>query len=318
MHGPIGTPVTGWCGDPSDPRAALTMTTETVIADGPNLLLCGEPFTLQIEGTLVQARPPTIPNASPGETVLLAPGTYTNSISCRGVTDAQYIGGPGIISTARIDPGACDISGLTISRIEFASGVPGPQLGRKGSRKNVRVIGNTIQNVHIQNGAAGNYANTVDFYFLANRISNTGNDDNNSHSIYHGGKGQNQNVEIAYNIVNGHTGGRGIQIFGHSATEEMHGLSIHHNSVLNASGNACILVSHTDGQDGIPEERAWIYDSKVDKNYCSDNQIRFRGRALGKWTANGNEAPIYSTQGGDPETWVKVTNNLGPITGNIN
>jgi len=67
-----------------------------------------------------------------------------------------------------------------------------------------------------------------------------------SHAIYYEGYGTSTDVEIAYNTIVNERGGRGIQVYAHTATDRLDLLSIHDNYVDTTTLSG-ILVGQGDG-----------------------------------------------------------------------
>lgn len=154
------------------------------------------------------------------------------------------------------------------------------QASRKGSRTNLRVV-NMYNHGTGRNagGAFGVFSNTRGLYVLGNFSENTGTSSGKTHSIYHGGRGKNDNINFEFNRVGRHVGRRGIQIFGHSSDETMTNLRIRYNHIHDQGSNG-ILVSHTDGLSGDPQTRCWISDALVEGNTVEKTDItaiRFLG-----------------------------------------
>jgi len=139
--------------------------------------------------------------------------------------------------------------------------------GRIGSRVNLRVVGMYNHDTG-QNGccAFGIFSNTSNLYILGNYSENTGTTSGKIHAIYHGGRGNNDNVNIDFNRIRNHIGRRGIQIYGHRPGEIMSNLNIRYNNIENSLGTDAILLSHSDSAPNVPPsnpERNWIQDALI-------------------------------------------------------
>ncbi|MET0071189.1 MAG: hypothetical protein ABW096_14225 [Candidatus Thiodiazotropha sp.] len=279
-------------------------------------------------------------SAMDGDVVYVAQGTYGNSsASCGGSnpivcarSGVAVVGHPLNSNRPIIDcssnvgvdiGGGSDISASTLANFEFNCGDSGRAIraSRQGLKEAVLVVNNYVHNARSNNsGAFGEFSNTVDVFVVGNRTDTTGvPGENNAHAIYHGGRGTNINFHISLNRLTNHQGGRAIQVYGHRSPESMEQLYIIGNHLTNVNGNAAILVSHTDGQSGTPDDRSWIDSVTVASNSCDDNQIQFRGANLNggdDWLADSNNCPLNSTMGGDANSWVIVTNNDGTVSGN--
>jgi len=252
-----------------------------------------------VRGRIIEAKPPAIPRASNGDVIYLREGRYARTVNCGGrrtvwcgdgQSGVSILGYPGeqvVIdcSVGQIDLGTRNVKNITIANLEMDCGDRGPgfSASRVGSRENLRIVGVYLYDARAPHtGGFGAFSATVGLYILGNHTVRTGvPGSNQAHSIYHGGRGLNRDVEIAYNHIENHEGGRAIQIYGHQAGESMTGLTIHHNYVHEFSGNAGILVSHTDGQSGPPNTRCWISDAVVSDNliidYAGGSGIHIRG-----------------------------------------
>jgi hypothetical protein len=279
-------------------------------------------------------------SATDGDVVYIAEGTYGNSsTSCGGSnpiicarSGIAVVGHPLNSNRPVIDcssnigvdiGGGNDISASTLANFEFNCGDSGRAIraSRQGLKEAILVVNNYVHHARSNSsGAFGEFSNTVNVFVVGNRTDTTGvAGENNAHSIYHGGRDTNVNFHISFNRLTNHEGGRAIQVYGHRTPESMEELHIIGNHLTNANGNAAILVSHTDGQSGTPDDRSWIDSVTVSSNTCDDNQIQFRGANLNggnDWLADSNNCPVNSTMGGDENSWVIVTNNNGAVSGN--
>lgn len=290
--------VLSWGDDPHHPAHGRQPSRQKIVvrytdSGGGAIRLVGAnslPFTVT-DGQIHDMYPPGPVNLSsvqPGDVVYLHGGTYTSGSSVPGgdraiIPPKSGIGVVGyynenvVLSCSgqpAFDVGTLDpLADFTLANVEMDCGGSGRAIraSRAGSRDNLRIIGNYVHDARSSNsGAFGEFSITQDLFVLGNRIERTGvPGENNAHAIYHGGRGVNHNVNISYNTIQTHEGGRAIQIFGHREGEVMTQLIIRGNHVVDARGNAGILVSHSDGPSGVaPDDpsRGWIKDALIDDN----------------------------------------------------
>jgi len=236
----------------------------------------------------VNPGPINLNGISSGDVVYLRGGSYSQSLNCYGASalicgegnsGVAVVGYPGENATLDCSQGAAfdvasgTLSDFTLANLEMDCRGVGRAIraSRSGDRRNLRVVGNYVHDARSSNsGAFGEFSASVDLFILGNAVERTGvAGENNAHAIYHGGRGVSDNVHISYNRVDTHLGGRAIQIFGHKEGEVMTGLVIRGNHIVNAQGNAGILVSHSDAPAGVsPSDpsRGWIKDALVEYN----------------------------------------------------
>jgi len=317
VRGPSGSPVRGWCADGSS----------QMVNAGSDTTLCGDPLQFEItQGQIIHVSGGTLPDANNGD-LIIATGIFNGTVNCAGRSVAwcgdrnngvSLLGQDALI-TRNIDLGVNNVSDITVAGLEMTARFSGNRGG--GVKTNIRIVNNYVHDNAAGNGGAfGSFMNSPNLKILGNHTNRTGiAGQNNAHSIYYGGGGNITGVEIAYNLTENHQGGRCIQIYGHRSNEYLADLHIHHNTTRNCNGNAAILISHTDGQSGSPDNRSWIDSVIVEDNICEDNRIQFRGANLNggdDWLARRNQCPINSTMGGASSSWVIVTDNEGAVTGN--
>lgn len=248
------------------------------------------PFTVTT-GRIHHFNPPgpiSLDDVNEGDVVYLHEGNYTEGSSVPGGSTAiippkNGIGIAGYYNETVVldcsnqpafDVGTLDpFSNFTLSNVEMDCDGTGQGIrgSRAGSRDNLRIIGTYLHDATSGNsGSFGEFSITTNLYIIGNRIERTGvPGENNAHAIYHGGRGYNYNVNISYNTLENHEGGRAIQIFGHKEDETMRQLIIRGNHIMDARGNAGILVSHSDAPSGVPPDdpsRDWIKDALIDDN----------------------------------------------------
>lgn len=234
----------------------------------------------------------TLNGVASGDVVYLRGGQYTQTVNCFGASaiicgdgnsGIAVVGYPGETAVldcsqaAAFDVASGTLSDFTLANLEMDCGGTGRAIraSRQGDRSNLRVVGNYVHDARSSNsGAFGEFSTTVNLFVLGNLVERTGvQGENNAHAIYHGGRGTSANVNISYNHIDTHLGGRAIQIFGHKEGELMTGLVIRGNHIVNSQGNAGILVSHSDAPAGLaPSDpaRGWIKDALVDFNTVQD------------------------------------------------
>lgn len=322
VRAPRGTPITGFCSDGSTDRVGASET----------ITLCGDSVGIEItNGELIVTGPPNIPQANDGDVIMLTAGTYSANVNCGGRdtswcgdnnSGVQIIGdtsGPKPVLEGAYDCGAASggVSGITLANVDARV-----TCDRRGDKRDTRFVNiYCADKASRSSGACGNWSATQKlrvFGFETERTGVAG--ENNAHSLYHGGRGISFDVEFAYNTMRDHVGGRCFQVYGHRSGEEMRDIYVHHNVAENCQGNAAFLISHTDGQSGTPDERSWIDSVQFDNNVCIGNRAQFRGRNLNggqDWNADGNQCPVDSSMGGSSDSWVGVTNNTGPVSGNV-
>ena len=292
-----------------------------ITLDGSNTL----PFTLT-NGKVRYVSPAdgaiTLNGVSSGDVVYLRGGQYSQSLNCYGAkaiicgagnSGVAVVGYPDETAVldcsqaSAFDAASGTLSDFTLANLEMDCGGVGRAIraSRRGERRNLRVVGNHVHDARSSNsGAFGEFSTTVDLYLLGNLVERTGvAGQNNAHAIYHGGRGISDNVHISYNRIDTHLGGRAIQIFGHMRGEQMTGLVIRGNHIVNAQGNAGILVSHSDAPRGLaPSDpaRGWIKDAQVDYNTVQDgagNAISIRSIGADVNVSNnvlfGNRGSVY-------------------------
>jgi hypothetical protein len=79
-----------------------------------------------------------------------------------------------------------------------------------------------------------------DWKILGNHIHDNGNT-KLEHGIYLGGYGTNSDFEIAWNRISEQTGGRGIPLYGHEASDYIQHISIHDNEISEIDRDGIVL-----------------------------------------------------------------------------
>jgi hypothetical protein len=163
---------------------------------------------------------------------------------------------------------------FTIANLEMDCGGSKRTLAIKAiaSKKiNLRVVGNYVHDAHPgMSGALGEFSETENLYVLGNRVENTGIvGGKNAHAIYHGGRGESSNVNINYNTIINHSGGRAIQVYGHQAGESLTKLTIKGNHIKDINGKTGIILSSSDQPKHLPyndPKKGWIKDAVIEDN----------------------------------------------------
>lgn len=325
VRAPVGAPITAWCADG---------TTETQPA-AENMVLCGDQFSPTLTaGQIIFASPPMIPQGGSDDVILLSAGTYTGTVNCNGKqfsfcgdsNKAQVIGDvtgerPVLVASFHCGADASGTSGLTLANVDAAVAC-----ANRGTKSDMRFVNLYCHDRASGNsGACGNWSNTAKLRVFGFKTERTGVlGQNNAHSLYHGGRGHSFDVEFGWLDLSEHVGGRCFQVYGHHADELLDDIYIHDSKASNCQGNASFLISGTDGQlrdeDGqrVPaEDHKWIGSVRFERN-TFENKAVFKGTNLNggqDWTADGNTGPINARMGGESSTWIKVTNNIGEVTG---
>ena len=135
-------------------------------------------------------------------------------------------------------------------------------VGGTGAR--IRIVGNSASNIASPYGTF-EFTASDQLSILGNGCTGCGAQGNKlAHSYYYGGYGAGSAVEIAWNTSVNQQGGRGIQIYGHTATDSLTGLSIHDNTISGTPYD-CILVGLSDATTDN-----WIRDAVVYNNVVSN------------------------------------------------
>jgi hypothetical protein len=138
---------------------------------------------------------------------------------------------------------------------------PGPS-----ASSDIRIVGCVVTGFRSANDGAVSINAAQNVQFIGNYIYDTGvSGENNSHAFYHGGfnNGPLYNVELAYNHIRNHVGGRLIQFYAHLANDEIHGVHVHHNKLHDGPEGSTdgILLSRGDGGATY-----WLKDAHVHHN----------------------------------------------------
>jgi len=218
----------------------------------------------------------------PGSTILLRGGTYGDIIRSQlgsdvimdlrsDLTVRAFPGEIATIDCTEAQRGvelARDLSDVLIADLELFGG-QGFRAGGPGVRRNITIRNCVAHEMSARNsGAFGEFSSTLDLFILDNIIDNTQSGDPSEargHTIYHGGRGMNRNVHISGNRITNNFNRRAIQIYGHQTGERMEDLFIEDNVIENYTGNAAILVSHSDGAD-----KNWIRNALISNNDIKD------------------------------------------------
>jgi hypothetical protein len=143
------------------------------------------------------------------------------------------------------------------------AGIRAEASGTKTS--NIRIVGCVVTGFQPSNFGAVTIDSADNVQFIGNYIYNTGlSGENNSHAFYHGGNYTGlYNVEVAYNHISNHAGGRLIQFYAHRSGDEIYGVHIHHNKLHDGreAPSDGILLGQGDSGGTF-----WIKDAHVHHN----------------------------------------------------
>jgi hypothetical protein len=161
---------------------------------------------------------------------------------------------------------------VTVAKLTFGNNTQ-EAISNTGGQAGIRLVGNQASGLLNTPYDVISLDACTDCQVLGNVIHDCGTAGNKlSHLVYYGGYGVGANVEIAYNTLYNEFGGRGIQVYGHTATDSLSGLSIHHNIVHDNAYDGIILGDSDDTSDS-----AWIHDATVQYNVLygnGDNGLR--------------------------------------------
>ncbi len=168
------------------------------------------------------------------------------------------------------------IQNVTFAKMTWRTGSAGPSQNEEGLSSNVRFV--AIESAGPQDSTYNYFGlvGTNGLKILGCRIMNNGlTGEKLSHSIYYEGYGSSTDVEIAWNYILNQRGGRGIQVYAHTATDSLTNLYIHDNYVDTTTCTG-ILVGVGDG--GAPAN--WVTNA-----YIYNNLVRRSGNPNG-YTSN--------------------------------
>jgi hypothetical protein len=210
---------------------------------------------------------------------------------------------------------------ITIAKLTFGNNV-NEGLSNGGGQSGLRFVGNQASQLLNTPYDVIDMAACTNCQILGNLLHDCGTAGNKlSHLIYYGGYGVGANVEIAYNTVYNEFGGRGIQVYGHTATDSLTGLSIHNNIAHNNAYDGIIVGNNDDSSAA-----SWIHDATIENNLLynnGDNGLRIDNpgvtATVSNNTAYGNGAQgstgnygIYVQSAGQANlTRNLVVNNVG-------
>jgi hypothetical protein len=161
---------------------------------------------------------------------------------------------------------------ITVAKLTFGNNVQ-EAISNGGGQSGIRFVGNQASGLVNTPYDVIGMSECTNCQILGNILHDSGQAGNKeAHLIYYGGYGVGANVEIAYNTVYNELGGRGIQVYGHTATDSLTGLSIHNNIAYNNPYDG-ILVGYSDDNSDL----AWIHDASIQNNLVygnGDNGIR--------------------------------------------
>lgn len=215
--------------------------------------------------------------ARPGDIVYVRSGTYTGVLkpTYGASIFLDYSGSPGLPIALVGYPGETPVIGTstasraimffggahdwTIAKLRLVAGSAATHMA-KGNFARIRLIGLEASGIPSAYGTIG-MKGCTDCKILGNHVFNSGRAGNKlAHLIYYGGYGVGANLEIAWNLLHDEKGGRGIQIYGHTDSDRLSGLSIHDNTVYNIPYDG-ILVGGSDAAF-----KPWITDAAVYNN----------------------------------------------------
>lgn len=324
LDGPSGSYVSVWTTSGpaiTDPDGVMTRTQVTggvgsvVTVNGASYeITSGAVITVPVGGNAQTA----VTAAASGDQVVLMGGNYA-LIEFRSKTGVDLTCFPGatcnVLQIESLSGSgqtfACNNCGISNIRTQSASVGPWMHFGKVGTKTGLRIIGNHAEDVgNSASGALVTIKEADNTKILMNTSLNTGvSGANTAQNIYFGGEAVNAGLEIAWNTLRNHLGGRHIQIYGHTCGERLTGLEIHNNTISNdpgfsGGGNTGILVSHSDCAAGTNQSGdGWIVDASVHDNVVHD-------------IASGNGIR-YETSDlpGEPGTFATTTNNVIYNTG---
>lgn len=86
---------------------------------------------------------------------------------------------------------------------------------------------------------------------------NSSNASKYNHGIYLAGFGTNSNIEIAWNVIRNHRGGRGIQFYGHVANDSITNVRVHDNELYGVDRDGILLGSSDGGTMGLSDVQVY-------------------------------------------------------------
>jgi hypothetical protein len=124
-----------------------------------------------------------------------------------------------------------------------------------------RVVGNEVYGSarECHDGVIG-LAGASDYKVLGNHVHDNGNM-KQDHGIYLQGFGTNSNIEVAWNVIENQTGGRGIQLYGHEDGDVISNIDIHDNEISDIDRDG-ILLGFTDA-DSLELQGIRLYNNVI-------------------------------------------------------
>jgi hypothetical protein len=210
---------------------------------------------------------------NPGDVLYLRGGSYPNATNTYGGKTWLFIDGerggvkanvgssglpiamvsyPGELAEAGSDTFGVgimpygNIHDITIAKIRLHSGSAAMSMNETQNAR-LRIVDiETAGPMNDEYNAFG-FVGTDGLKVLGNKIHDVGKaGEKLSHAIYYEGYGTSTDVEIAYNTIVNERGGRGIQVYAHTATDRVDVLNIHDNYVDTTTLTG-ILVGQGDG-----------------------------------------------------------------------
>lgn len=152
------------------------------------------------------------------------------------------------------------VKDFTLAKFRLAGRQIAIGMGQGRDFARIRIVGNVASGFESPFGTV-TIASCSGCKVLGNHIFDSGIPRSKfSHLIYYTGFGTGEDLEIAWNLLHDQHGGRGIQLFGHTADDRLSGVNIHDNVVFNCALDG-ILIGASDGP-----VKGWISDAVIYNN----------------------------------------------------
>lgn len=171
------------------------------------------------------------------------------------------------------------IHNATFAKMTWRTGSAGPSQNQDGQSSNVRFV--AIESAGPQTSTYNYFGlvGTDGLKILGCRIIDNGlTGEKLSHSIYYEGYGASTDVEIAWNYILNQRGGRGIQVYAHTATDSLTDLYIHDNYVDTTCCTGVLVGIGDGGAAANWVTNAYIYNNLVRR---SGNPNGYTSNAFG-------------------------------------